>query len=85
MAGLTISSTRVSYDESIGDFVARNKSNMDTLTRAENDGTLTSQYIRIHRVIAGTNFRVDTLMAVVIAEDADREEGWQYTGWCTAV
>ena len=24
--------------------------------------------------------RVDTLMAVIIAEDADRDEGWQYNG-----
>ena len=76
MAGLTISSTRVPYDESIGDFVARNKFN--TLTRVGNDDTLTSQhnYTGIHRDIVGTNFRVDTLMALVIAEDADGEEGW---------
>ena len=54
MAGLTISSTRVPYDESIGHFVARNKSNMDTLTRVGNDDTPTSQYIDTgtHRDIA---------------------------------
>ena len=47
--GLAIRSTRVPYDESIGDFVARNRSTMDALTRIKNDDTLTSQYIRIHR------------------------------------
>ena len=28
----------------------------------------------------GTHSRVDTLVAVVIAEDTDRIEGWQYIG-----
>ena len=54
----------------------------DTLTHVGNDDTLTIQCddTGTHRDIVGTNARVDTLMAVVIAEDADREEGWQYTG-----
>ena len=33
-----------------------------------------------HRDILGTDARVDTLLAVVIAENTDREKGWQYTG-----
>ena len=69
MVGLTISSTRVPYDKSIGDFVARNKSNMDIPTPLSNNDTLTSQCdgTEAHRNIAGSNARVDTLMAVVIA------------------
>ena len=53
MAGLTISSTRVPYHESLGDFVARNKSNMDTLTHVGNNDTPESQYIDTgtHRIL----------------------------------
>ena len=82
MVGLTINSTRVPYDESIGDFVAGNKSIMDNPTPVSNSDTLTSQCygIEAHRNHGGTNARVDTLMAVVIAENTDRQEGWQYTG-----
>ena len=55
---------------------------MDTPTPVTNNITLTSQCDRTgaHRDIVGIDARVDKLMAVVIAENTDREEGWQYTG-----
>ena len=80
---LTISSTRVPYEESIGDFVAKNRSTMDALTRAVNTSNrwvdkLIDQYIRVHQNGAGADARVDTLMAVVSAEDAERDGALLY-------
>ena len=42
VVGLTFSSIRVPYDESIGDFVAKKKADMDTPTPVSNADTLTS-------------------------------------------
>ena len=60
--------------------MARNKFNMDTPTPDSNNNTSQCDVTGAHRDIVGTDARVDTLMAVVIAENTDREEGWQYTG-----
>ena len=61
--------------------MAKKKSNMDTPTPVSNADTLTSRCdgTEAHRDILGTDARVDTLMAVVIAENTNRGEEWQYT------
>ena len=59
--------------------MARNKSNMDTPTPDSNNNTSQCDVNGAHRDIVGTDARVDTLMAVVIAENTNRGEEWQYT------
>ena len=65
--GLTISSISVPYDESIG-----------TPISSCDPGTLTCQCdgTGAHRELLGPDARVDTLVAIVVAEDTDREVGW---------